>query len=265
MHADGYLLGASDEEGSNGEEDLLLTGARSFTGPDVDGTPVGDPQGAEPLFGLSWIDFLTADSVPSEPIEFAAVTEAPHQTTDTVEVSVLIDVGADGVFADDTIGADFLLVKQAFGGTTCVFDLSVPDALDGDCSATYFQDYGFYNTNLWGLVADAGAIGLSNAESEMAYQIAACVSPVGEDVFCDFAGALDPDTGTYDSVIDVTDPALDFDPKVCGGFFGDETCDSIDVTGGNNLTGGDPQALLLFPNNNENLSHQVVSTTGADT
>lgn len=265
-HADGYLLGASDEEGSNGEENLLLTGARSFTGADINGTPEGEPQGAEPLFGLSWIDFLTADSVPSEPIEFAAVTEAPHQTTDTVEVSVLIDVGADGVFADETIGADFLLVKQPLGATSCLFDLSDPEALEnGDCSATYFQDYGYYNTNLWGLVVDAQAIGLSNAESEIAYQIAACVSPVGEEIFCDSAGALNPDTGTYDAVIDVTDPALDFDPKVCGGFFGEPSCNSVEVTSGNNLADGDPQALVLFPNNPVNRSHQVVSTSGSDT
>ncbi|MGH2828700.1 MAG: S8 family serine peptidase [Actinomycetota bacterium] len=265
-HADGYLLGASDEIGSHGEEDLLLTGARSFTGATVDGTREGEPQGTEPLFGLSWIDFLTADSVPTEPVEFAAVTEAPHQTTDTVEVSVLIDAGADGVFADEEIGGDFLLVKQALGGTTCLFDLSDPNAIEeGECSATYFQDYGFFNSNLWGLVVDAQAIGLSDTQPELAYKIEACVSPVGEEIFCDSAGALNPDTGTYDSVIDVTDPALDFDPKVCGGFFGEPTCDSITVTTGNNLADGDPQALVLFPNNREQQSHQIVPTSGAGT
>ena len=74
---------------------------------------------------------------------------------------MLVDAGADGVYAgdDEGIPADYLVVKQAApGGEVCVFDLALPDALD-DCAATYFADYSNYNSNLVGLVVDAATSG----------------------------------------------------------------------------------------------------------
>ena len=81
---------------------------------------------------------------------------------------MLVDTGADGVFAGDPLGIAARLPDlkpPAPGGEVCVFDLSLPDPF-ADCSALYFADYSNYNSNLFGLVVDAADIGLADNGSE---------------------------------------------------------------------------------------------------
>ncbi|MBI2237338.1 MAG: S8 family serine peptidase, partial [Actinobacteria bacterium] len=97
-YADIYLLGTRDGRDSGGEEDIAAIGARSFTGGDVDGTAEGLPEGTDPLVGLTWLQFLTNDDEPTEPVEFGVRTYGLRNTTESLEVDVLVDAGADGVF-----------------------------------------------------------------------------------------------------------------------------------------------------------------------
>ena len=153
-YTDLYLLGATDPVGSSGEEDIVAVGARSFTGSTIDGDPEGSP-GRDPLAGLNWPTFLTNDDAPAEPVEFGVQTAGVHNTTETLEVDVKVDVGADGVFADEDLQADYLVVKPpGAGGDVVVYDLSLADPFDNPV-ADYFADYPIYNTNLIGLVVDA--------------------------------------------------------------------------------------------------------------
>ncbi len=228
--ADLYLLGATDPVGSKLEDDIVAIGARSFTGPTVDGTPVGVPNGTEGLLGLTWQEFLTLADTPDEPVEFVAQTAGIHSTSDMVETDVLIDVGADGVFADNAIGADAILVKL-FGpgsaGDTCLFVL--PSDFSA-CDAEYFADYSVYNSALNGVAADASALGLSNAKHVLSYSVTQCsgVFPTIEVTTCETVGDIDPATGTYGPTLDVTAPSLAIDPLVCGGFFGGADCSGAD-------------------------------------
>lgn len=267
--ADLYLLGATDGLESHGEEDIVAVGARSFTGSDLsDDQAEGVPGGTDAFGEIGWLDFLADPDPPAEPVEFGVQAAGIHNTTETLEVDVLVDAGADGVYAgdDEGIDADYLLVKQAApGGEVCVFDLSQPDALD-ECAATYFADYSNYNSNVIGLPVSAGDIGLTNADSKLAYQVTACTGTFSGDVpgqLCDTAGTPDDDTGVYDAQIDVADPALDIDPLTCGGFFGGGACDGgdpIEVATGSADPGDDPSILALFPNNKPSRNPAVVTT-----
>ena len=190
-----------------------------------------------------------------------------HNVTETLEVDVLIDAGADGDFADEELQADFLAVKLAApGGEVCVFDLSLPDP-STSARALYFADYSNYNSNLVGLVLDAQAIGLVDGESAFAYSVEACTGTFSGDVpglVCDSAGEIDGDTGTWDLVFDAADPALVIDPLVCKGFWDGGDCDGvdpIDVSVGSAGDGDDPSILALFPNDRPHRTAMVVETT----
>ena len=265
-HADLYLLGATDPVNSTGEEDVVAVGARSFTGAKINGVAEGHPNGLDPLAGISWRSFLTQGNYPREPVEIGVQTAAVHNTTETLEIDVKIDVGADGVFADPELGADYLVVKTPdAGGNVCVYDLSVADPF-ASCSELYFADYSNYNSNLVGLVVDAAAIGLTTAEPTFAYQVTACTGRFSGDVpaqFCDTAGQLDATTGTYTPVLNATDPALHISPLVCGGFWGGGACTPehpVRVTTGSAGPADDPSILVLFPNNRTSRTPVIVST-----
>jgi len=263
-YADLYLLGATDPERNGLEQDILAIGARSFTGALIDGRAEGLPTGTDPLVGLTWQEFLTQADTPAEPVEFL-VHAGLHSISDMVETDILIDVGADGVFADPSIGADALLVKlpgYLSAGTVCLFDL--PSTFEG-CDALYFADYSVYNSTLTGVAADARALGLSDARPVLSYGVVQCSGffPAIETVVCDAAGAIDPATGTYGPRIDVTDPALAIDPLVCGGFFGGGVCsadDPIQISVGSAAPGDDPGILVAFPNNPPRRQATVVDT-----
>jgi hypothetical protein len=182
-----------------------------------------------------------------------------------VETDVLIDVGADGVFADASLKADAILVKL-FGpgsaGDTCLFVL--PSDF-GACDAEYFADYSVYNSALNGVAADAQALGLSDAKHVLSYSITQCSGqfPTIESVACETVGAIDPSTGTYGPTLDVTTPALAIDPLVCGGFFGGAKCagaGAISVAAGSAAPGEDPSILVVFPNNAPKRAGTVVTT-----
>jgi hypothetical protein len=146
-----------------------------------------------------------------------------------------------------------------------VFDLSLADPFD-DCAETYFADYSNYNSNVVGLVVDAQAIGLSDVQHQLSYQVTACTGRYSGDVpgtFCDTAGAFDEDTGTYTAFLDATDPALDISPLVCQGFWDGGACDSgdpITVDVGSAGSGDDPTILALFPNNAPSRAATIVET-----
>jgi minor extracellular serine protease Vpr len=264
-YADLYQLGTTDSAGSHGEEDIVAVGARSFTGATIDGQPEGIPAGTDEFAGISWLDFLTDDNTPDEPVEIGVQTWGVHNVTETLEVDVLIDAGADGDFADAELQADFLAVKLAApGGEVCVFAL--PSTFE-TCDALYFADYSNYNSNLVGLVLDASAIGLVDGESDFAYSVEACTGTFSGDVpgtVCDSVGSIDEGTGTWDLVFDAADPALVIDPLVCKGFWDGGDCDGvtpISVDAGSAGAGDNPSILALFPNDAPHRTATVVSTT----
>ena len=265
--ADLYLLSAESGKSGGGENDIAQVGIRSFTGSTIDGAAEGVPTGTDPFVGLKWQEFLTADNEPTEPIEFGVRSYGVHNTTESLEVDVLIDAGADGVFADATLKADFLVVKlPGFGGIACVFDLSLPSPFDA-CTEDYFADYSNYNSNLVGLPVDVGALGLTNGKPTISYQVVTATGVFAGDVPAytfDAVGAIDPATGTYDLTFDVTAPALAITPLTCRGFFGDADCDSaapIEVDVGSAGPGDDPSILALFPNNPAGSSWEVITTS----
>ena len=266
-YADLYLLGATDPAGSRGEEDLVGVGARSFTGSTIDGTAEGLPTGVDELAGIDWLTFLTNADEPTEPIEFGVQSWGVHNTTETLEVDVLIDAGADGVFADADLQADFLVAKlPGPGGQVCVFDLSLADPF-ADCTALYFADYSNFNSNLVGLVVDAEAIGLTDNAPELAYHVEACTGTFSGDVpgvVCDSAGEIDDVTGTWNLTLNAIDPALVIDPLVCKGFWDGGDCDAatpITVDAGSAVPGDNPSILALFPNDRPHRAATVVQTT----
>ena len=264
--ADLYLLGETDRETTGLEDDIVAIGARSFTGSTINGNADGVPTGTDPLLGLTWLEFLTQANTPTEPVEFVVQSAGVHSISDTVETDVLIDVGADGSFADPLMQADALLVKvPGFGsaGTTCLFML--PSTF-GTCDATYFADYSVYNSTLTGVAVDARALGLSNSTNELSYAVTQCSGFAGttELITCDTVGSIDPVTGTYRARLNVTDPAIGISPLVCGGFFGGAPCDAgspVTVTAGTVRPADDPRILVAFPNNPPPRQTLVVDTT----
>lgn len=264
--ADLYLLGATDRTTTRLEDDIVAIGARSFTGPTINGSPTGVPTGTEPLLGLTWLEFLTQVDTPQEPVEFVVQTSGIHSISDMVETDVLIDIGADGVFSDPQIQADAVLVKVPgflSAGTTCLFVL--PSTFDV-CDATYFADYTVYNSTLTGLAVDARALGLSNANSVLSYSVTQCsgFASAIELVTCETVGAIDPATGTYGPTLYTTDPALAIDPLVCGGFFGGASCTGpspVSVAVGSAAPGDDPGILVVFPNNAPNDQSTMITTS----
>jgi subtilisin family serine protease len=265
--ADLYLLGAESGKDQGDEGDIAQVGIRSFTGPTIDGVAHGIPTGTDALAGITWQQFLTATDEPTEPIEFGVRSFGLRNTTETLEVDVAIDVGADGVFADDTLMADYLVVKLAgFGGNVCVFDLSLPSPFDA-CAETYYADYSNYNSNLVGLPVDVGALGLSSSTHTIAYGVVTATGVFSGDVPAytfDSVGEIDPATGTYDLTFDVTNPPLAITPLVCRGFFGGGACSAsspIEVSVGSAAPGDDPSILGLFPNDPPSSSGVVISTS----
>lgn len=264
--ADLYLLGATDPTTTGLEDDIVAIGARSFAGSTINGQPEGIPTGTEPLLGLTWLEFLTQLDTPDEPIEFVVQTSGIHSISDMVETDVLVDVGADGVFADAQLQADAVLVKVPgflSAGTTCLFVL--PSTFDV-CDATYFADYTVYNSTLTGLAVDARALGLSNANSVLSYSVTQCsgFAAAIEFVTCETVGTIDPATGTYGPTLDARNPALEIDPLVCGGFFGGAACtgpNTVSVTVGSAGPGDDPRILVVFPNNAPGDQGDVITTT----
>jgi hypothetical protein len=251
-YADLYLLGAFGDNTTETEEDIAAIGARSFTGSTIDGVGEGLPTGEDPLAGITWTQFLTLDTEPTEPVEFGVEFFAEHDTTETLEVDVKVDAGADGVFADPGLQADYLIVKPAAaGGTVCVYDLSLPNPYDA-CTHEYFADYSNYNARIVGLAVQASDIGLSDDVPSFSYQVTACTGRYSGDVpaqICDTAGGFDGTT--YTAVLNATDPALDISSLVCRGFWKGDPCNAgspITVSVGSAEEGDTPVILALFPN-----------------
>jgi hypothetical protein len=220
------------------------------------------PPGADALAGIDWLSFLTSADTPAEPIEFVVAGADPHNITETTEIDVLIDVGADGVFADSGLDADVLVVKLPEGGTgqVCVFVL--PSDFSA-CDATYFQDYSNYNASVWGIPVDVGVLGVTTGSPLISYRVVACTGvyagDLPDDRVCDTAGGIDHTTGTYLAKLDVIHPALTFSNQVIGGFWGGPQ-GSVSVGVGQD-PGDDPGILAVFPNNAPDDQYTVVTTT----
>lgn len=266
-YLDLYHLGTTDPAESRGEEDIVAVGARSFTGATIDGVAEGVPPGDDAFAEIDWLTFLSSDTDMVEPVEIGVQTWGVHNVTETLEVDVFIDAGADGVFADEDLQADYLAVKLPQpGGEVCLFDLSLTDPFD-DCAALYFPDYSNYNSNLVGVVVNAEDIGLSDGNSSFSYRVEACTGTFSGDVpgfVCDHAGEFDDDTDTWDLVFDAANPALQIDPLTCLGFWGGPACDEadpIEVSIGSAEEGDDPTILALFPNDAPRRSPVLVETT----
>jgi hypothetical protein len=219
------------------------------------------------LAGIDWLTFLTNADEPTEPVEFGVQAWGVHNTTETLEVDVFVDAGADGVFADEDLQADYLVAKlPGPGGQVCVFDLSLPAPFD-ECAALYFADYSNFNSNLVGLVVDASAIGLDDNAPELAYRVEACTGTFSGDVpgqICDSVGEIDEGTGTWNLTLNAIDPALVIDPLVCKGFWDGGDCDAttpITVSAGSAGAGDNPSILALFPNDRPHRTATVVETT----
>ena len=255
--ADLYVLGGTSAATTHTEEDITHFGARSFAGTTLDGTPEGVPTGVDPAFGVSWIDFLTDSHAPDEPLEFGIRTDAIHNAAQTAEVTVFIDAGNDGNYADDELNADFLAVKPQNDVRTCLYDLSVADPFAA-CAESYFADYSQYNSNLFGIVIDAGALGLTNGDSEIGYGVEVCTGGYSGDIpslVCDTAGAQG---NGWSAELDVTDPGIEPFTWFCGGFFGGPACSAgIDINGNNQSL----DLMVLFPNNRPEEDVAVVETT----
>jgi hypothetical protein len=241
----------------------VAIGARSFTGPTVDHAAQGVPTGTDALAGIDWQSFLTSSDTPTEPVEFVAVGADLHNTTETTEIDVLVDVGADGVFSDPALRADAMIVKLRDGnsGQTCLFRL--PSDFSA-CDAEYFQDYSNLNSSVWGIVVDASALGLDNSTHALSYTIAACdgvyAGDLPSDQVCDTAGAFDSSTHTWGPTLDVTAPSLTFSKQVVGGFWGGGA-GPVTVGVGSAAPGDDPAILAVFPNNAPGAQWRTVTTT----
>jgi subtilisin family serine protease len=264
--ADLYLRGSGDPKdlaGIYGEADIDVVGARSFTGGSIDGNPSGVPAGTDARAGITWQQFLSNEDFPAEPVEFGVRTFGVHNTTDTLEIDVLVDAGADGKFANQPLRADYLIVKTpGSSGTVCVYDLSQPAPFN-ECDAVYFADYSNYNANVVGLVVDAADIGLTNASPQLAYQVVACTGVFAGDVpqqVCDTAGGFAPG-GTYNARLNATNPSLEISQLTCRGFFGGAPCNGaapIQVSRGSATPGTTVNILALFPNNLPGSTRQLI-------
>jgi hypothetical protein len=250
-HVDVFTLGAPDARESGGEEDISHIAARSFAGSVLDGEPSELPENVDPFGGLTWLEFLSDADVASEPVEFLVRTHEPRDTSETITATVYIDAGNDGVYENDVLEADFKLSLTADGGS-CLVDLGS----GRECISSLYADYPYYDTNLMGLVAEAGLLGLSDGDSEISYRAVVCTDRFSGDVpqpVCDSAGG-DGVTAT----LDVIDPSLAVSPQVCGGPWSAPCADGITVT----KTQPNPRADLFvaFPWGVPAENFQVVPT-----
>lgn len=256
--ADLYVLGATDPSGGEfGEEDIVAAGIRSFTGSALDGVAVGLPPEADELRGQTWLDALSKDESIEEPLEFAIATESPHETLRTLDVTVYIDRGADGVFTDPETQSDYILHKEAGYFNVCAFEA---DSGVG-CEALYRPSFHQYDTNLIGMIADAEAMGLTDADSHFAYRIAVCTDRFSGDVpqpECDHIGFGDGDD--YTAEFDPLDPPLKFSRNYCGNFWSSISCsEPITVSAGGSYAG--ESILAAYPNNSRGAQYEIIETS----
>ena len=167
---------------------------------------------------------------------------------------------------DEGVDADYLLVKQAApGGEVCVFDLSLARRARRLRRRSTSPTTRTTTRTCSGSPVSAGEIGLSNGDSELAYQVTPAPAPsrATSRVSSATPRATDGDTGSTTRGSTLADPALAIDPLICGGFWGGGACDPgdpIEVSAGG-PPGDDPAILALFPNNKPSRDPAIVTTT----
>ncbi len=251
--ADLYQLDAADPVASGGEEDIMHVGVRSFVGPSIGDDAVGLPTGTDPVQELSWLDFVSNADTPEEPVEFVFRSARLHNTTEAYEATVVIDVGNDGVYANDELKGDFMAVKDR-SGTTCLVDLA--GSPDG-CARLYYPDYTNFNTNLTGVIVGAGHLGLTAGKTTIGYYYSLCTEAFSGDVpqpICETVGRSGNSDPQFS--LDVTAPQLTASTWICEGFFGGPSCSQAINIG--KTEGPDVDLLVVFPQNPPATNVQVV-------
>lgn len=255
--ADLYVFGDDDPSGDVplAEADVELLGARSFTGTSLGDGPTGLPQDTDPFRGDDWLSAIGAPSI-EEPVEVVIATSGIHETLETLRVRILIDAGADGVFADPALGADYVVEKRSLSQSGCVRTAPLTsNSCDGDVGV----DGDIFDSDLVALVFDALDVGLSDGDPTFSYRVEVCSDTFSGDVpelLCDTSAGVGPG-GTYSARLDVTDPSPLPESPFCGGFWSTSDCRS-----GLELLGApsDPDVLLIFPNNPPGSSAQRIAT-----
>ena len=205
------------------------SGARSFTGATIDGQAEGVPPGDRRLGGIDWLTFLSSDTDMVEPVEIGVQTWGVHNVTETLEVDVFIDAGADGVFADEELQADYLAVKlpqPRWRGLPVRPVAARP--VRRMCGAVLPRLQQLQQQPRRGRGERRGHRAVDNANSAFSYRVEACTGTFSGDVpgfVCDHAGEIDDDTETWDLVFDASDPALHIDPLTCQGSGAATACD----------------------------------------
>ena len=124
-YADLYHLGTTDPAGATPRKTSSRWVPGPSRAPSIDGIPRGCPPARTSSQDLRGSTSSTDNDTPDEPVEIGVPDLGVHNVTETLEVDVLIDAGADGVFADEELQADFMAVKLAApGGVVCVFALA---------------------------------------------------------------------------------------------------------------------------------------------
>lgn len=240
--ADVYSLGVSDPSGdvAAGEADITHVGVRSFAGSSLGDGPEGLPTSVD-ASGQEWLESLTSQGF-EEPIEFVVRTAAPHDTIETLDITISVDLGADGIFADGS-GADRTIEKPVLQASGCVRDLSGA----GDCLGSFGLDYDRFDSGLIGIVVDSFELGLEEGDSAFSYRVEVCSDSFSGDVaapICDETAGIAG--STYPARFDATEQAPLLERSFCGGFYSTTDCRAgIEVSG----SPGDPSLLLAFPNN----------------
>ena len=190
-----------------------------------------------------------------------------HNVTETLEVDVLIDAGADGVFADEELQADYMAVKLAARVARSASSTSPLPAPFDECAASVLRRLQQLQQQprRVGGGCSGDRVGRRRVRARVPASTA-CTGTFSGDVpgtVCDTAGEIDGDSGTWNLVFDAADPALVIDPLVCKGFWDGGDCDDIDpidVSVGTAGTDDDPSILALFPNDGPHRTATVVET-----
>ncbi|MFP5299488.1 MAG: hypothetical protein ACLGHL_10925, partial [Actinomycetota bacterium] len=222
------------DAGLPGEVDVVALGARSFAGAELGDGPVGEPAGVDPLEGTSWVGYVEGQDTVEEPLELVVATREREATTEARSVRFFIDAGADGVFADEELQADYLYEKVLEQSGWCAVDLTAPEL---GCIYRHHGSSAPYLSAITSVVLDASEIDVFEP-SAFAVRAEVCGDHYSGDVpqpICDESQSL---------VVDLAAPAAIIEPQHCGGLWSTFDCaQPISVT----IPGPAAEILAILP------------------